>query len=181
MRAPRKGASVAAVVLVVALPILAATPRGASSQLTDPCGAGCGVLLGASAFTFANGASAAVGRSVGGFETGVAAGVVWAASFVAVAAAGAALSGDGDRQLRAVQGSALGAVAGAFVGLAAESLTEEATPTTRLAATLIGAAAGVLAGGAVGALTHEASGVPSDAVALEPAFRSPTFSLRIPF
>jgi hypothetical protein len=180
-RSPRPGATALAALLAGALPFLASTPHGASAQLTDPCGAGCGVLLGASAVSFAIGTSVAVGRSVGGFQTMAASRTVWATSFTAVMAGGVALSGDGHRQQRAVRGSALGAVGGALAGLAVESLTEDSTPTTRFAAALIGAAAGVLVGGAIGALTHEGSSDPPDSFAPELRVGSPTFSVRVPF
>lgn len=160
--------------LAVFVPLLLSTPRTASGQVTDPCDAWCGALLGANAFTFAMGTSVAVGRAAGGFHTVTAGGITWAASFGAVLAAGAGLSGDGHRQRRAVRGAALGAAGGALAGLAIESISGS-TATTRFAATLVGAAAGVVVGGVVGALTHEGQASRGNPVA------APAFSVSIPF
>lgn len=173
---PRRGAASATAALAVFVALLLSTPRPASGQLTDPCDAWCGALLGANAFTFAMGTSVAVGRAAGGFHTVSAGGITWAASFSAAVAAGTALSGDGHRQRRAVRGAALGAAGGALAGLAIESISGS-TSTTRFAATLVGAAAGVVVGGVVGALTHEGQasrGNPAAAAV-------PAFSVSIPF
>jgi hypothetical protein len=171
-RAASRRAAFLTAALAVALPLVVSTPRPASGQLTEPCDTWCAVLLGANAFTFATGASVAVGRGAGGFQTVSAGGVTWGASFGAVVAGGAALSGDGHRQRRAVRGAAVGAAGGALAGLALESLTGSTT-TTRFAATLMGAAAGVVVGGVVGALTHE--GTDSSAPP------TPAVIVRIPF
>lgn len=134
---------------------LVASPGHARAQLTDPCSVACGLTLGASSFVFATGTMTAVGRLRGGFSRRGPAVLSWGTGFVVAAGAGLALHGDGDRQRRAVYGSALGAAAGAVAGLAARSLVGESTAAERVAATLVGAAVGVAAGGLVGALSYE--------------------------
>lgn len=134
---------------------LAASPDHARAQLTDPCSVACGLTLGASSFVFATGTMTTVGRLRGGFSRKGPAVLSWGTGFVVAAGAGLALHGDGDRQRRAVYGSALGSAVGAVAGLAARSLVGESTAAERVAATLVGAAVGVAAGGLVGALSYE--------------------------
>jgi len=92
---------------------------------------------------------------MGGFSNPRQGIIAWASGFVAATGGGMLLSGNGDRQQRAVYGAGLGALGGALAGLTAESLFGQSTSATRLAATLIGAGLGVAIGGTIGAMTHE--------------------------
>mgnify|MGYP006969368783 FL=1 len=141
----------------------------AEAQLTSPCEAACAVTLGASSFVFAMGSMAAVGRLEGGYTTETGPALTFTLAFLTSVGAGVALQGNGDRQRRAVYGSALGAVGGGLVGLAAESLTSEHDTASRWAAPLLGGAVGGVAGALAGATTYD--GIPGQA---------PTFSFVAP-
>lgn len=138
-----------------ALVALATATDEARAQFSEPCEAVCAATLGASSFVFAMGTMAVVGRLEGGYTTKTGPAVTFASAFLASVGTGIALNSNGDRQRRAIYGSALGAAGGAAVGLAAESLMGENTEAGRWAATLIGGALGVVAGGIVGAATYD--------------------------
>lgn len=159
---------------VAALALLLASGDEARGQLTGPCQAACAATLGASSFVFAMGTMASVGRLEGGYTTKTGPALTFAGAFLASAGAGVALQGDGDRQRRAVYGSALGAAGGALAGLLAESLIGEHDSASRWAATLVGGALGVIAGGIVGATTHDGGGGGDSATT------SAAFSVRVP-
>ena len=149
---------------------------GTAAQLSDPCGAACGLLLGSSSIIVATGTTAAVGHARGGFRGTREAAVIWTPVLVVTAGAGLALSGDGARQRRAVRAAALGSVVGLVTGFAIASTSGEATDASRIVATLLGGAVGALAGGVVGAVTHDDSGQdPSP-----PSFETSIVSVRIP-
>jgi hypothetical protein len=172
-RTHRRGA----LVLLAALVLAAGSASAVEAQFSSPCSVGCGLLLAANSYVFATATSTAVGRALGGFSNPRQGIISWSSGFVAAAGAGMLLSGDGQRQRRAVRGAGLGAVGGALVGLTAESMLRENTSATRLAATLIGAGLGVAIGGAVGAWSGEAS--PTDVPVA--ALLRPTFVFRIGF
>jgi len=146
-----------------ALPLtfLVATP-GASAQLSDPCGAACGVVLGATAFTAATGAVVAYARASGGISTAGEGLGIWGAGFATVVGGGIALQGNGARQRRAVYGAGIGAVAGSLLGLGIESTRTSSDDASRLAAALVGATLGTLAGGIYGAVTYPGAEVYSE-------------------
>ncbi len=141
--------------LVVALGAFLIPADNVEGQLSDPCEIACAATLGASSFVFAMGTMAVVGRLEGGYTTKTGPAVTFAGAFVASVGTGLALSGNGDRQRRAVYGSAIGAAGGALAGLVAESLIGESDTASRFAATLVGGALGVVAGGIVGASTYD--------------------------
>jgi hypothetical protein len=170
---PSRAVRGAATAFVLAI-ALTALPKGARAQLTDPCSLACGLTLGASSFVFATGTATAVGRLQGGFSTQTPAIVSWGTGFVVAAGAGLALHGNGNRQRRAVYGSALGAAAGALAGLATRSLVGESSAAERVAATLVGAAVGVVAGGTAGALSYDDPTAPGTSLAvIGPSFSIP--------
>lgn len=144
-------------------------PPDVEAQFSSPCEAACALTLGASGFVFAMGTMAAVGRLEGGYTTKTGPAVTFAAAFLASAGTGLALNGNGDRQRRAIYGSAVGAAGGAVVGLAAETLIGEHDTASRWAATLVGGAFGVMVGGIVGYTTY-------DGIAAE----SPSFTFVVP-
>ena len=143
--------------LVVALGLFF-TPANIEAQLSDPCEAACAATLGATSFVFAMGTMSAIGRMEGGYTTKTGPAVTFTGAYLASAGAAFALSGNGERQRRAVYGSAIGAMGGAVAGLAAESLFGESDTASRFAATLVGGALGVVAGGIVGASTYDGVG-----------------------
>lgn len=151
-------------------------PGGAEAlaQFSDPCEVRCALVLGGSSAAFGTGVMIAVGRLNGGYSTTGEGITTWSIGFAAAAAAGMALAGDGERQRRAIHGSALGAVGGAVAALAVESLVGDGDSASRFAATLVGAALGVAAGGAVAAATHGGDG---SAGAPTLTFVGPAFSL----
>jgi hypothetical protein len=156
------------IVVVIALQIL---PSSARAQLSEPCAAACGATLVAVSAVAATGAVATLGRLEGGLSTTSEGLWAWGASFAAVVGAGAALSGDGARQERAVYAAAVGSVAGAALGLVLGAATDSGDRARSVAAALIGAAVGTVAGGVYGALSHDDRG----------AALTPSLSLEIPF
>lgn len=162
--------------LTVGISVLAWAGPGsaeARAQLSGPCQVRCALALGASSGALATGTMTVVGRLKGGYSTTGQAITSWTAGFVAAAGAGMALAGDGERQRRAIYGSALGAAGGALAGLALESMIGESDTASRFAAALIGSGLGVVAGGTIGALTHDGAGQPSASLTLV----GPTLSL----
>src|SRR5690606_27286333 len=112
-------------VAVAAALAMGAPALPASAQFSDPCDAPCALVLGASAYTVAIGTVVAYGRATGGYSTRDTPLAIWTTSFVAVAGAGIALSGNGERQQRAVYASGIGAAAGALTGLAIDAAMGE--------------------------------------------------------
>lgn len=161
--------------LVVALGPFLTPADVVEAQLSDPCEVACAATLGASSFVFAMGTMAAIGRLEGGYTTKTGPAVTFAGAYLALVGAGFALAGNGDRQRRAVYGSAIGAAGGAVAGFAAESLIGESDTASRFAATLVGGALGVVAGGIVGASTYDGVGGQS------PTFTFVSPPLSIPF
>lgn len=155
-------------VAMLAACVFVAGAHHADAQFTDPCGAACALVMGASSVAFATGTATALGRLRGGYWTTGQGVRAWVGGFAVAAGAGIALSGDGDRQRRAVYGAGIGALGGAVGGWAIEALVGESSDATRLAGALVGSAVGVALGGAIGALTHD-----------RPA-RAPSISLAIP-
>ena len=151
----------------------------ARAQLSEPCQIKCGVVLGASSFAVAIGTSVAMGRLRGGYSTTRQGEVYLTVGLVVGLGAGIALSGNGDRQRRAVYAAGIGTLAGSLAGLAVESLSGESSGATRLAATLIGAAVGALAAGAYGAISYEGPGVGASAPAT--TYVSPRMVFRFGF
>ena len=97
-------------------------------------------------------------RTKGGVATTREAAWIWGAGFSMTIAGGVALSGNGERQERAVYASGLGVLAGAAAGWLVGSLGSSDDGPRVLAATLVGAGAGALLGGLVGGATYDASG-----------------------
>ncbi len=157
--------SVHARAAALGLMVLTFSPAGARAQLSDPCQIKCGVVLGAASFAVAVGTTVSVGRLRGGYSTTRQGKVYLAVGFVVGLGAGIALSGNGDRQRRAVYAAGIGTLAGSLAGLAVESLSDESSGATRLAATLIGAAVGALVAGSYGAISYEGPGVGASAPA----------------
>jgi hypothetical protein len=145
-------------------------PTRAAAQFSDPCEIGCIAVLGATSFVTATGISVAAGRITGGLTSVNHGLLLWGASFAATAGAGMALSGNGERQERAVYAAGLGTLAGGLAGgLLAISLGgDEAHVISR---TLVGAAAVALIGGVVGALSWSEE---------EGGGATPLFSVRLP-
>lgn len=141
------------------LMVLTFPPVEARAQLSDPCQIKCAVVLGAASFAVALGTTVSVGRLRGGHSTARQGGVYWTVGLAVGLGAGIALSGNGERQRRAVYAAGIGTLAGSLAGLAVESLSGESSGPRRLAATLIGAAVGALAAGAYGAISYEGPGV----------------------
>ena len=135
--------------------LLSAHPRELAAQLSAPCEATCALVLGVSSYAVGTGAVVAWGRLTGGMTTASQGKWVWASGFAVAAGGGVALSGNGERQERAVYGAGLGLLAGATVGLVVGSIRSEGSGARRLAATLIGAGAGALLGGVYGAMSHD--------------------------
>jgi len=156
------------IVVLVALQVLPSTTR---AQLSEPCAAACGVTLVVAGAVAATGAVATLGRLEGGLSTTSEGLWVWGATFATVVGAGAALSGNGARQERAVYAAAIGSLAGAALGLALGAVTDSGDRARSVAAALIGAAAGAVAGGVYGALSHDGGG----------ATLTPSLSLAVPF
>lgn len=151
-----------AVALVAAL-AMGAPAAPASAQFSDPCQFRCALVLGASAYTIAIGTVVGYGRATRGYSTRNIALGIWGTSFAAVAGGGMALSGNGERQERAVYASGLGAMAGALAGFAIGPTFEERDRSGKLAAVLVGAAAGALLGGVYGALSYDSGAGPQPA------------------
>lgn len=127
-------------------------PAQASAQFADPCELGCIAVLGATSFVTATGVSVAAGRVTGGLTSMGQGLFLWGLSFAATAGGGMALSGNGERQERAVYAAGLGTLAGgAAGGLLGKALGGDEAHV--ISGSLVGAAAGALIGGAVGALT----------------------------
>ena len=147
------------------------TSAPASAQLSRPCGATCGIVLGATGLTFATGTLVTYTRFTGGVGTPNEALRIFGVSFGAFVGGAVALSGNGERQERAVYSAGLGAVVGSIVWLALESSRGQSTGARRLAATLMGAAAGALAGGVYGALSYDG----------DPLAPGASFSVSVPF
>lgn len=149
------------------------TPGSAAAQFSDPCGAACALTLGATGVVAATGSVAAFGRLGGGMSTSSQ--VLWTGgiSYALVVGSGMALSGNGERQERAVYGAAIGSAAGALVSLGVAAIADRSDGTRLLAASLIGAAAGAVLGGVYGAVSH------GDDDTVVPSF--PALSISIPF
>ncbi len=157
--------------LVVSLCLLGVTPLGASAQLTSPCELGCAAVLGATGFTAATGALVARGRSTGGVSSVNEVIGIWGGSFLVFVGSGVALSGNGERQERAVYSAGLGALAGSALWLGIESVLPASNSSRKVAASIMGAAAGAVVGGIYGAVTYE-----------RPESRGgATFAVQIPF
>lgn len=136
-------------------------PASAAGQFSDPCRAACATVLSATSFAAATGAVVAVGRLSGGVSRVEPALAVWGASFLALTGSGIALSGNGERQRRAVYGAGIGAVAGSLLWLGVESSFDGGDGSRRVAASLMGAAAGALLGGIYGAVSYRTRGIAS--------------------
>ena len=171
--------SVRARAAALGLMVLTFSPAAAHPQLSAPCQIKCGVVLGAASFAIAVGTTVSVGRLRGGYSTTRQGEAYWTLGLVVGLGAGTALSGNGDRQQRAVYAAGIGTLAGSFAGLAVASLSDESTGSSRLAATLIGAAVGALAAGAYGAISYEGPGVGASAPAT--AYASPRMVFRFSF
>ena len=126
-----------------------------SAQFSHPCDVPCALVLGASAYTVAMGTVVGYGRMARGYSTRNQPLAIWVTSFAVVAGGGMALSGNGERQERAVYSSGIGALGGGLAGLAVGSTFDERDTSAKLAAVMIGAAAGALAGGIFGALSYD--------------------------
>ena len=135
----RRASEALGIVLMI-VTLFAVQPREVEAQLSAPCKAACGLVLGLSSYAVATGTVAAWGRLTGGLNTANQGKWVWASGFTLAAGAGIALSGNGERQERAVYGAGLGVLAGATVGLIVGSIRSGDSKSRRLAATLIGAA-----------------------------------------
>jgi len=141
---------------VVALALLGLQPPApAAAQLTSPCEIGCALVLGATGFTVATGALVARGRHTGGVSSTREVMGVWGGTFVVFVGSGVALSGNGERQERAVYAAGIGALAGSLVWLGIESSLSQSNGARRVAASLMGAAVGAVIGGVYGALSHD--------------------------
>jgi hypothetical protein len=134
-------------------------PTGAVAQLSDPCEVRCGAVLGVAGVAVAMGATAAVGRARGGYDTSGDAAKVWALGFAVGLGAGIALAGDGGRQRQAVYAAGVGTVAGALAGFGIESVFGSGSAATRVAASLVGAGVGALAAGAYGAISYDRAAI----------------------
>lgn len=146
-------------------------PEPVAAQFEAPCELQCAAALGATSFVAATGISVAVGR-VGGGLSSMSQGLwVWGAAFAAVVGGGTALSGNGERQERAVYAAGIGTLVGALAGGTLEAARSRADEAHVISGALIGAAAGALIGGAVGALTYD-EGASSTAI--------PLLTLRLP-
>lgn len=150
---------------------LAPAPTPVAAQLEAPCRLGCAAVLGATSFVTATGISIAAGRMSGGLSSMSQGLFIWGASFAAVAGSGMALSGNGERQERAVYAAGLGTLAGGLLGGTLEAARTGGDEAHVISGALIGAAAGALVGGAVGALTYDGKRT-GEAV--------PMFTLRLP-
>ena len=142
---------------LAALLCLAPRPEPLTAQFTSPCEAACVAMLGATSFVTATGAAVAAGRLTGGLMSMNQGFLIWGVSFAATAGAGMALSGDGERQERAVYAAGIGTATGAAVGglLGAVLGGDESRVIT---GAVVGAAAGALLGGVVGAVSSEDDG-----------------------
>jgi len=157
-------------VLVVLGLIWACAPARASAQFSEPCELGCIAVLGATSFVTATGVAVAAGRMTGGMTSVNQGLLVWGASFAVTTGAGMALSGNGERQERAIYSAGLGTLAGALTGgLLGASLGDD--EAHMISGTMVGAAAGALIGGVVGALTWSAK---------DAGGATPLFSIRLP-
>lgn len=134
---------------------LAVLPQHSDAQLSAPCETRCTLVLSASSYAIATGATVGLARLRGGLSSGGDAAWIWAGGFAAAFGAGLALGQNGERQERAVYGSGLGTLVGALGGLVVGSRRSEGDAPHRLGAVLIGVGAGALVGGVVGALTHD--------------------------
>ena len=161
------------------LVVLTFSPAEARTQLSDPCQIKCGVVLGAASVAVAIGTMVSVGRLRGGHSTTRQAEAYWTVGLGLGLGSGIALSGNGERQRRAVYAAGIGTLAGSLAGLAVESVSDESSGATRLAATLIGAAVGALAAGAYGAISYEGPGVGAPGPAT--AYVSPRMVFRFGF
>jgi hypothetical protein len=148
------------------LALLAFGPADIDAQFSAPCELSCALLLGVTGYAVGTSTLVAVGRHTGGLSSASEAAWAWGAGFVVAVGAGMALSGDGERQERAVYGSGLGLITGSVAGLVSTSLGSEADGARRLAATLIGAGAGAVVGGVIAALTVPADRQPETPVTI---------------
>jgi hypothetical protein len=144
---------------------------GASAQFEEPCGVACAGVLGAAAFVTATGASIGMGRGAGGLSSVNEGLLVWAGTFSAFVGGGIALSGNGERQERAIYAAGIGTMAGAVIGLALEAARSGADEPRVFAGALIGAAAGAVLAGVYGAVSYETGRGTGD---------MPLFSVRVP-
>lgn len=143
-----------------------ARPSPAAAQLSSPCEATCALVLGLSGYAVGTGAVVAWGRHTGGLSTSGQALRLWVSGFAMTVGSGMALSGNGERQERAVYGAGLGLIAGSAVGLVLGSIGSEGDGARRIAGVLIGAGAGALIGGVFGALSYDEGSGPAVAVPL---------------
>jgi len=146
------------------------TPQRAEAQFADPCATACALTLGAVGAVAATGAAVALGRLEGGMSTSSQGLWTWGMSYALVVGSGIALSGDGERQERAVYAAAVGSAAGALAGLAIASMGGSSDGTRRLAGTLIGAAAGAIVGGVYGAVSQDETGTIATGLSLSLSF-----------
>lgn len=161
------------VVLLTAVGLALLPPAPASAQFEAPCELACIGVLGATGFVAATGSAVAIGRISGGMSTVNQGILAWGTSFTAVVGGGMALSGNGERQERAVYGAGIGMVSGALTALAFEAIRTEADGPRMLAGALMGAAAGAIVGGVYGALSYDGDEEAAEAV--------PLLTLTIPF
>ena len=168
---PRRVRRTLHISLIAASLVLVLTPSDLAAQFAEPCQLTCAAILGTTGFVAATGAAVAVGRTSGGMSTVDRGAWVWGSAFAVVAGGGILLSGDGERQERAIYAAGLGTLAGALTGLTIEALRTSGSPPSRLAGALMGATAGALVGGVFGALSYDADSS-QDAV--------PLFALRLP-
>lgn len=152
----RRGPSRALAVLALAAAVVnAPLPIPVAAQLSSPCELTCGLVLGATGFTTATGALVAWGRTSGGVSNISEVAGVWGGTFLVFVGGGIALSGNGERQERAVYVAGIGALAGSLVGFAVASALDGGDRARKVAGALIGAAAGAVVGGVYGALSQD--------------------------
>jgi hypothetical protein len=137
---------------------IAHPPSDLEAQFAEPCELACAAILGATGFVAATGTAVAVGRVSGGISSLNQGLWVWGNAFAVVVIGGVVLSGNGERQRRAIYAAGMGTVAGALSGFALEALRVSGDTPRILAGTLIGATAGAVLGGGWGALSHDEDG-----------------------
>lgn len=137
--------------------LLLRPPTEVTAQFSEPCELTCAAVLGATGFVAATGTAIALGRLTGGMSTVNQGLWVWGGTFGALVGGGIALSGDGERQHRAIYGAGLGALAGAVAGFTIEALRTRGDEPGVLSGTFIGATTGALLGGVYSALTYSDS------------------------
>jgi hypothetical protein len=140
---------------LLAASLALALPADAAAQFEEPCELRCIGVLGTTGFLTATGVSVAWGRITGGMSSVNEGVLTWGGTFVAFVGTGMALSGNGERQERAVYASGIGTAVGALTGLTVEAVRTNGDEPRLFAGTLMGAAAGAIIGGVYGALTYE--------------------------